>query len=95
VRRAPASYAGALLLWRAVRTLVYRRSVMATVDVGPSAYLTADEAARVLRVTPQTLRRALARGDVHGVRVGRVWRVPVDGLEAAAVPKPAYHERTP
>ena len=68
---------------------------MSTVDVASSSsYLTAGEAADLLRVTPQTLRRALARGDVHGVRVGRVWRVPVDGLEAAAVnPKPAYHER--
>jgi excisionase family DNA binding protein len=40
------------------------------------------EVARRLRVDPRTIYRVIASGDLHAVRVGRVWRVPADALEA-------------
>jgi excisionase family DNA binding protein len=40
------------------------------------------EVAKRLRVDPRTVRRMIDRGDLRGVRVGRLYRVPVDALEA-------------
>lgn len=44
---------------------------------------TVPEAAAVIRVHPQTLRAAIARGEIVGVRVGRRVLVPRAALEAA------------
>jgi excisionase family DNA binding protein len=41
-------------------------------------FLTVTEAAELMRVDPRTLRRALEAGQVPGVRVGNVWRIPVE-----------------
>lgn len=46
-------------------------------------FLTTAEAAERLRVTMQTLQRALRRGQIPSVRVGKVYRVPADALEPA------------
>lgn len=40
------------------------------------------EVARRLRVDPRTIYRVIASGHLRAVRVGRVWRVPADALEA-------------
>jgi excisionase family DNA binding protein len=37
----------------------------------PSALLTLEEAARFLKVSPDTVRRMVRRGQVHGMKVGR------------------------
>jgi excisionase family DNA binding protein len=42
--------------------------------------LTVDEAARVLRVGRSSVYRAIARGDLPSIRVGRSVRVPVHRL---------------
>ncbi len=44
--------------------------------------LTVDEARRVLRVGRRQLYQAIARRDVHTVKVGRSIRVPRSSLEA-------------
>jgi excisionase family DNA binding protein len=36
------------------------------------------QAARILRLSPQTVRRALCRGELPGFKVGRQWRVFLD-----------------
>ena len=43
--------------------------------------LTIAEAATRLGVHRQTLRAAIERGDLHAVRVGRRWLVPVAAIE--------------
>jgi acetyl-CoA synthetase len=37
--------------------------------------LTAEEAAQVLRVHTQTIKRWLADGKLKGIKIGRAWRV--------------------
>ncbi|MFN4073758.1 MAG: helix-turn-helix domain-containing protein [Thermus sp.] len=44
--------------------------------VGKPLFLTPEELAGALRVSPETVRRWLRTGEVAGQRVGRLWRVP-------------------
>jgi excisionase family DNA binding protein len=44
--------------------------------------LTLAEAAEALRVSQATVRRLIDAGELRGVRVGRLWRVPKAALEA-------------
>ena len=44
--------------------------------------LTVDEVAAVLRISVQAVRRLLRRGELPGVRVGKLWRIPRSALEA-------------
>jgi excisionase family DNA binding protein len=37
-------------------------------------YLDTDEAAALLRVHPKTLQRMARKGEVRGIRVGKLWR---------------------
>ncbi len=53
--------------------------------------LTVFEAAAVLSLHPDTVRRMINRGDLAAVKVGRHWRVPssvLDKLEANAIAQP-------
>lgn len=43
--------------------------------------LTVGDAAVLLQVSQDLVRRALRRGDIPGVRIGRLWRVPVDVID--------------
>lgn len=38
-------------------------------------FLTPSEAAQRLNVSPKTVLRAVRRGDLQAVRIGRLWRV--------------------
>src|SRR5713101_8230635 len=40
------------------------------------------EVARRLQVDPRTVYGLIRRGELHGVKAGRVWRVPIESLEA-------------
>ncbi len=42
--------------------------------------LTIDMAAEYLHCTPETVRRMLRRGELRGVKLGRLWRVPREVL---------------
>ncbi|WP_227766970.1 helix-turn-helix domain-containing protein [Zhaonella formicivorans] len=44
--------------------------------------LTVPEAAHCLAVHPKTVYNLLARGKLPGVKVGRVWRIHADVLDA-------------
>jgi excisionase family DNA binding protein len=56
--------------------------------------LTVDEARRVLRIGRRQLYQAIARRDVHTVKVGRSIRIPRSSLEAwLAEPVQAAAER--
>jgi excisionase family DNA binding protein len=46
----------------------------------PPSLLTVQEASDLCRVAPATLRRAIARGEVDALRIGRVIRVPIEAL---------------
>lgn len=50
-------------------------------------FLTVNEAARRLSVTPYTLREWLKSGKIHGVQISRRWRVPERELIALSQPK--------
>ena len=47
-------------------------------------YLNANEAARRLRVHPETLKRLCRQGDLQGEKVGNVWLINSDILEVFA-----------
>ena len=46
----------------------------------PEMFYTPEQAAEILRLNPATVRRQLKRGDLRGVKRGRVWRVPESAL---------------
>ncbi len=41
-----------------------------------SELLTIKDVSRILKVSQGTIRRMLDRGELKGVRVGRLWRIP-------------------
>ena len=55
--------------------------------------LTPAEVGELLRVTPQTVRRLCAAGDLPAVRIGGQWRIPIAELDARLlkVPRAALH----
>lgn len=59
-----------------------RRAREAQRDYDSSSWLTFEEARAELRIGPKLLRRLIRDGDIHAVRLGSVWRIPSDGLEA-------------
>jgi len=44
--------------------------------------LTPDEAAKILKVNVRTVTNLIRAGDLKGVKVGRVWRIREEDLEA-------------
>ena len=50
--------------------------------MGMNEILTVKEVADFLRTTTQQVRRMIANGEIPAVKVGREWRVPLDGLKA-------------
>lgn len=48
--------------------------------------LTADEAADLLRIHPNTLKQLIADGDIPAVKVGRAWRISKDAVQAYVTP---------
>ena len=47
----------------------------------PRTY-TIEQAAKVLQVNQRTVNRLLERGELRGVKVGRLWRIPEEALNA-------------
>ena len=43
--------------------------------------LTIDEVAKLLRVSPDTIYRLAARGELGGRKIGRIWRIPKEVVE--------------
>jgi excisionase family DNA binding protein len=72
---------------------VFERAVGASMTFSElPLVLTVDEARRVLRIGRRQLYQAIARRDVHTVKVGRSIRIPRSSLEAllaAPVQEPA------
>jgi excisionase family DNA binding protein len=50
----------------------------------PEDFLTVEEAAKRLKVTPYTMREYLKAKKVRGVKVSRQWRVPESALTELA-----------
>jgi excisionase family DNA binding protein len=53
---------------------------------GMEEFLTVEEAAQQLRVSPDTIRRFLRDKKLRGVRVGGQWRIPTDAVQAVYLP---------
>lgn len=51
-------------------------------DAETNTMLRADQVARLVGLHPQTVRRLLRTGRLPGVRIGRVWLVHREGLDA-------------
>lgn len=45
-------------------------------------YLTVTEVSERLRVAPQTVRYMIQRDELAAVRVGKLWRIPIEAIEA-------------
>jgi excisionase family DNA binding protein len=59
-------------------------------DLGERLFATVNETAAITRYDPRTVRRAIERGEMPGIKVGVTWRVPVAWLrEQAAAHAPA------
>lgn len=56
-------------------------------------YLTVDEAAKLLRVHPETIRRMIRRGDLPFIRVGKTYRIDSSDIRTQRNPKPRRIER--
>jgi len=61
----------------------------------PSVSITLDAAGERHDLHPRTVRRAIARGDLPGYKIGRSLRVNVDELDAWVKSKPIPNARTP
>ena len=59
-----------------------REALAATPAPIQAAMLSAEDAARMLSVTPAHVRNLLRRGELEGVRVGNAWRVRRSDVEA-------------
>jgi excisionase family DNA binding protein len=49
-------------------------------------FYTPAAAARILRVSERTVKEHLRRGRLHGVKVGKLWRIPAAALSALERP---------
>lgn len=48
--------------------------------MGVNQVLTVKEAAALLKTTRQQIRKMIQSGELPAVKVGREWRIPMDGL---------------
>jgi excisionase family DNA binding protein len=56
-----------------------------TIQLGPTEFeplLDSAQAASLLRVHPKTLQKIARRGEIHGTRVGKLWRFRASDLNA-------------
>jgi excisionase family DNA binding protein len=53
--------------------------------------LKVSEVAHRLKVDPRTVYRMIQRGELHGVKTGRVWRVTLESLERFLQPERSAH----
>lgn len=43
--------------------------------------LASNQVRKILKISRPTLYKLLAKGDLHGIEVGRDWRIPEENLE--------------
>ena len=53
--------------------------------------LKVSEVAHRLKVDPRTVYRMIQRGELHGVKTGRVWRVTLESLQRFLQPERSVH----
>lgn len=60
-------------------------------QAGPrTAFVTVDDFAKALSVSPSTVRNAINRGEVHTIRFARAVRIPVSEFERLGYGIPAF-----
>jgi excisionase family DNA binding protein len=57
------------------------------VAIEPNAYYTLDEAARALRTSKVQVQTLVQRGELHGIKLGREWRLLGASLLALGMPE--------
>jgi excisionase family DNA binding protein len=65
-------------------------STLESLAIQPNVYYTVEEAAQLLRVSPQSMRALLESGKARGVKIEEEWRV----LGAALLGLTAHEEQT-
>lgn len=55
--------------------------MLTTIQKDPTELLTCEEATEVLRCGYNTLYRLLKDGSLHAYKEGRIWKIPVGGIE--------------
>lgn len=55
-----------------------------------TAFLTVDDFAEALNISPSTVRNAINRGEVHTIRFARAVRIPVSEFDRLGYPRPDY-----
>jgi len=50
-------------------------TLIEAIEIQPYAYYTVEEAARLLKVSPRTIRNLITQGRLNAVRIGRQWRL--------------------
>lgn len=55
---------------------------MKNYDKDPTELLTCDEAVQYLRCGYNTLYRLLKDGELHAYKEGRIWKIPVGGIDS-------------
>ena len=53
--------------------------------------MTVDEVALLLRVHPNTVYRAVGRGEIEAIRIGRSYRIPESAVAAHRMPTAEPH----
>ncbi|WP_043615258.1 helix-turn-helix domain-containing protein [Nonomuraea candida] len=61
---------------------------MKTDEMNGRLFATVPEVSRLLRADDRTIRRAIADGQIPGVRLGTTWRIPVAWLRTQALLDP-------
>lgn len=67
----------------AVRTALRERTLISSEQKKSNSehYMTFREVAKKLRISAPTLRSKLKNGELHGVKLGKAWRIPEASLQ--------------
>ena len=55
---------------------------MAQIEKDPTELLTCEEAIEILRCGYNTLYRLLKEGKLHAYKEGRIWKIPIGGIDS-------------
>jgi excisionase family DNA binding protein len=66
--------------------MVYSRGKEVVIGMGTQELLTTAEAAKILRMQPDSLSRMIKRGDIPALKIGKRWLIKKDTLDAMLQP---------